>query len=170
MTRRIQKTFRTYSRVNAIIISFPKSGRTWLRQMIDHAIVEQYGLSEEPMKLFVWSKKQAQIPGFEARHRLSTLEWEILKNKKYILLVWDSRDVVMSCYYWKINREDYEDRGMSEFLKDEDHGIRAVVEHTNTWLKWLHKSKAPKLVISYEQMHKNPDDVPILFGMDIAIN
>ncbi|NEN98520.1 MAG: sulfotransferase domain-containing protein [Moorea sp. SIO3I7] len=99
--------------VDAYLISFPKSGRTWLRLMIGRVLEKHLGLTdpkimERILELETLAPLHPDVPKIRVIHD-DEPEWkkpdELVqskanyKNAKVILLVRDPRDVVVSIYF-----------------------------------------------------------------------
>jgi hypothetical protein len=127
------------------IISFPKSGRTWLRVMLDD-IGAQTGFTHDG------SDHQLRLP-------LAALEADKSKYKgaKVLLLVRDPRDTAVSGYFQVTRRLKLEDVSVSDILRDERHGLRKICHFNLQWFAaataWRKKQFR---LLSYEQMHKMP--------------
>lgn len=149
-----------------VIVSFPKSGRTWLRLLIGKALCDRYGLPEEQMLDTFALTKAAGLPpavfshdgasNTEARHlnRLSRDKSEYAP-KRVLLLVRDPRDVVTSCYFQATDRRDLFQGSLSEFLRDPHYGIRKIL----TWYGiWERNRGVPRefRVVGYEDLKRDP--------------
>ena len=124
------------------VISFPKSGRTWLRLMLE----------ELDIKLSFTHAKSG--------HFFNTISYDVTMyiDRKVIFLVRDPRDVVVSGYFQLTKRnKKYDDRydgGISDFIRDEKDGIRKVVAFYNPWNE--HKDATKDFfMLKYEDMHLN---------------
>lgn len=130
-----------------VVVSFPKSGRTWLRVMLDRLGIE----------LAYTHDGSAHN---EKRH-LNDLDWDKspYRDSNVVLLVRDPRDVVVSGFFQTTKRTGAFNGTMSDFVKDVHHGIAKTVTFMQTWEKNL---SVPKklLLISYEEMHE--DTVAVL--------
>ena len=92
------------------IISFPKSGRTWLRMLLGKAVCRKYGLDENLMvntyKLtgaagispVIFTHDDSSIKHGHRHDRLET-DKSRYRNQKVIFLIRDPRDVIVSCYF-----------------------------------------------------------------------
>jgi hypothetical protein len=135
----------------AIIVSIPKSGRTWLRAFVCAYFCKRFGLqfTLRPERYY-----QPDIPRlifshdlFE--HRTKGDLWDRLRGKylvprkeltraKIILLTRDPRDCFVSLYL-QITRRDpnasieLRQKTVSEMLRDRRFGIGAIVSTMNDW-------------------------------------
>mgnify|MGYP006278006725 CR=1 FL=1 len=124
------------------VVSFPKSGRTWLRVMLDRMnVVLQYdhhGTEHESQKHL------EQLPDVKPDY----------SHKRVLFLVRDPRDTAVSGYFHAKKREKVFNETLSEFIRDEHHGIKKILTfHSN----WYDNQDIPKdfLPIRYEDMQKD---------------
>lgn len=124
----------------AILVSFPKSGRTWLRVMLDAA-----GLDIDCTHDFSGHRGQRHFSDMGG-------DKSAYKDRRVILLVRDPRDVVVSGYFQATKRLDVYSGSISDFIRDPKHGIEKIVIFNS---EWLAASKVPRdfCLIQYEEMH-----------------
>src|SRR5436309_10394609 len=136
----------------AIIVSIPKSGRTWLRAFICAYFCKRFGLE------FTLRPERYRQPGIPRlifshdlfEHRTKGDLWDRLRGKylvprkvltraKIILLTRDPRDCFVSLYL-QITRRDpnapveLRQKTVSEMLRDRRFGIGAIVSTMNDWI------------------------------------
>jgi hypothetical protein len=133
---------RMYSFYDVVIISHPKSGRTWFRVILDHLKIKLPYCNDN-------SEFKKQI----SYNKIETDKTQY-KNKKVIFLLRDPRDIVVSAYLDAIQRSKIFEGTISEFIKDDKLGIRKILNFHKVWNE---NKDVPKefLYISYEDMHKN---------------
>jgi len=153
------------------IISYPKSGRTWLRVLLGKAICLQYGLPDE---LMLDTHRLTSAAGLLRTHFvhdyseiLSGLHYRRLPerkreyaSKKVVFVVRDIKDTLVSSYFQATKRT-YKFKGpISEFVRSETFGVKKIVTFYNVW---HNNSHVPKdfLLLRYEDMHQNPSDALI---------
>ncbi len=159
---------------DAIVVSIPKSGRTWVRAFLcayyckragkpftlepdKHAlpatprIVYSHDLFEQRTKADLWDKVRGKylVPASE------------LRRAKIILLARDPRDAFVSHYVQLVRRSadtpnELKQKTLSELLRDEAFGIRAIVDTMNRWLKEFGRRKN-FLLVSYEALRADPE-------------
>src|SRR6478736_3253650 len=98
------------------LVSFPKSGRTWLRVMLD-----DLGINN------TYSHDGA---GYEDNSSIHDLNPDKTKYAvgPVLLIVHDPRDIVVSGYFHLVHRLRLKEaHSMSHFVRDERHGIKKVV-------------------------------------------
>src|SRR6266567_7337913 len=137
----------------AIIVSIPKSGRTWLRAFICAYFCKRFGFE---FTLRPERYCQSGIPRlifshdlFE--HRTKGDLWDRLRGKylvtrrelsraKIILLARDPRDCFVSLYLQLTRRDPHasvelRQKSVSEMLRDRRFGVSAIVNTMNDWIK-----------------------------------
>jgi len=151
------------------IVSFPKSGRTWLRVLIGKYLTDYYNILDEYiLDTYYLTTKTKNLKtefthdgsGIRRGYRYNQLFSNKNKyiNKKIILLVRNTKDVLVSCYF-QANKRIYKFEGdISEFIKDEHYGAIKLVSFYKIWYE--HRF-IPKdfLIISYENLHESPNYV-----------
>jgi hypothetical protein len=124
------------------VISFPKSGRTWLRVMLDDIAAETSFTHDG-------SDHQLQRP-WMALHA----DKNRYRNGKVLLLVRDPRDTAVSGYFQVTRRLKLSRAPISQILRDERHGLKKICHFNLQWFAaaaaWRKKEFA---ILSYEQMH-----------------
>ncbi len=150
------------------IISYPKSGRTWLRVLLGKALCLKFGLPDE-MMLDTYRLTAAAgilrahfihdfseiLTGFPY-HRLPTAKTEFAR-KKVVLIVRDIKDVLVSSYFQATRRTNKYQGSISDFIRSEKFGVRKVAAFYNTWHSNRHVPEE-FLLLRYEEMHQNPAD------------
>src|SRR6266511_6021314 len=161
------------SRGTAIIVSIPKSGRTWLRAFICAYFCKRFGFE---FTLRPERYCQSGIPRlifshdlFE--HRTKGDLWDRLRGKylvprrelsraKIILLARDPRDCFVSLYLQLTRRDPnapvkLKQKMVSEMLRDEKFGMRAIINAMNNWLNEFSQRDNFTLV-RYEALRASP--------------
>jgi len=125
------------------IISFPKSGRTWLRVMLDD-VGAKAGFTHDGSD-------------HQLRHPFAALaaDKSRYKGASVLLLVRDPRDTAVSGYFQVTRRLKLSDAPISDILRDERHGIKKICHFNLQWFAAARRVK-PFAILSYEQMHKAP--------------
>ena len=170
-----RKEYKEVRAADFVIISPPKSGRTWLRMMLSRFFQVRYGLPEN--ELLGYDNYHQQNPAIP---RIRFTHDRYIKNytgngdskcdfyrKKVILLVRDPRDVVVSTYFqWinTINPYKKEMMGVPEhpaevpifdFVMTSRNSIQNAIKFLNSWATELEKTRA-HLLIRYEDMRAEP--------------
>jgi alcohol sulfotransferase len=167
--------FDKLQRADVVVVSFGKSGRTWLRVMVSHLFRVMYRLPENA------------IMGFDNFHNLNRAVPKIFfthdnyikdftgdfsskqpfYNKRVVLLARDPRDVAVSQFFqWKfrikpskvtINNYPPQGSDISLFdfvMGDNGGGMKAVTDYLNLWAAEAGKVKAFHL-LRYEDLRSN---------------
>ncbi len=156
---------------DALLVSIPKSGRTWVRTFLCAYFCEKAG---KPFSL-----EPEQFPGvprvvythdlFEQRTKAD--RWDKIRGKylipprerarlPVILLARDPRDAFVSLHIQLTRRtketpEELKQKSATELLRDPAFGIRSMVEVMNSWLKeWSGRSNF--LLLRYESLRRDP--------------
>lgn len=158
---------------DAIVISVPNSGRTWLRTFLAAYFCSRFG---HPFSLDPEEYGDPRIPRVIYTHDLyehytKTRWWDRVRSKylvpqseirraRILLLARDPRDVFVSHYHELTRRTaetagELKDRSMSEILRDPTHGIRLMVRAMNEWIAESGHRKDCTLV-RYEDLHFDP--------------
>ena len=156
------------SRSPFYFISFPKSGRTWVRSFLANyyscyteaplsydlaPLLKVGGGAGIPRIMFSHAKHRAEQDS-EA-HRFM----EKLQNKKIVLAVRDPQHVVFSYYFRLIKRMvDEEARSMDfpRFVRHESLGIPRIIKFMNEWYEYRNRFRA-FLLLRYEDCVKDPE-------------
>lgn len=158
---------------DAIILSIPKSGRTWLRAFLCAYFCKRFGLE------FTLRTGRYDLPGFPRivfshdlfEHRTKGDRWDRIRGKylvprrelkraKIILLARDPRDCFVSLYL-QLTRRDPNAPGklrqktVSEMLRDEKFGMRAIISTMNHWLNEF-SDRDNFTLVRYEALRGSP--------------
>jgi hypothetical protein len=156
---------------DAIVVSIPKSGRTWVRTFLCAYFCEKVG---QP---FTLEPEQYQgVPRIIYTHdlfeqRTKADRWDKLRGKylipqrersrrPVILLARDPRDAYVSLYIQLTRRtketpDELKQMSASELLRDPAFGIESMVEVMNSWLsEW--SGRADFLLLRYETLRSDP--------------
>lgn len=158
---------------DAIVISIPNSGRTWIRTFLAayycHRFEHQFSLDPE-------SYGDERIPRIIYTHDLyehftKTRWWDRFRSKflvprdeirraRILLLARDPRDAFVSHYHELTRRTaetagELKDRSLGEILRDATHGIELMVSVMNSWMAELGARK-DCILVRYEDLHRDP--------------
>ena len=156
---------------DAIVVSIPKSGRTWVRTFLCAYFCEKIG---QPFTLE--PEKYGGVPQIIYTHdlfeqRTKADRWDKLRGKylipqrdrtgrPIILLARDPRDAFVSLYIQLTRRTretpaKLKQMSASELLRDPAFGIESMVEIMNSWLaEWSDRSGF--LLLRYEGLRSDP--------------
>jgi hypothetical protein len=171
-----REQFGKLRRADCVVVSFGKSGRTWLRVMISRFYQVKHGLSER------------HLIGFDNLHYINKAIPKIFfthdnylkdytKNidskadyydTKIVLLVRHPADVAVSQYFqWQYrmpeNKKElnkYPEHGQEipifDFVMNADAGLRRVIDFMNGWANEIDRLKS-LLIVRYEDMRAQPE-------------
>lgn len=158
-------------RADAFLVSYPKSGRTWLRYLLSCYFAELAELGFQPDLKTMFRV----LPNFDLDpvrgigafagegHRdrmplvlVSHLEYKsrLFLDRPAIFLVRDPRDVIVSAYFHATRHKKVFSGDIGAFLDDATYGLPALTRFLNGWAEGL--DGRPHLLISYERMLSEP--------------
>ena len=171
--RNFSSRARELSGGDVIILSIPKSGRTWLRAFLCAYFCRRFGLE------FTLRPGRYDLPGFPRvvfshdlfEHRTKGDRWDRVRGKylvprrelkraKIILLARDPRDCFVSLYLQLTRRDPnaavkLRQKTASEMLRDERFGVRAIINVMNHWLNEFSK-RCNFTLVRYEALRAAP--------------
>ncbi|RWO85096.1 MAG: hypothetical protein EOS18_01560 [Mesorhizobium sp.] len=125
-----------------LIVSFPKSGRTWLRVMLDDLGVTAQWIHDGT------DHKQLR-PASSLKENKSRY-----RKRRTILLVRDPRDTVVSGYFQVQKRHKLPAGSFSDFIRSENHGIEKIARFNLNWFSAAPRMRAMRCV-QYEDIHRD---------------
>ena len=138
-----------------VVVSFPKSGRTWLRVMIGFLFCKKFGYDtkhalDKEIFFDICDKYPLFLHDDINRGWSLSVEKKIDShiNDKVIYLYRDVRDVMVSYYFHRKHRTGEYKKDISNFIKDEIFGVDTYLSFHK---KWIEKNDGI-LHISYEEM------------------
>lgn len=145
LRKRAKKTLMPAPYHVGIIVSYPKSGRTWLRIMLD-----ELGLP------FECDHDGASTT--RAFDQLSLCRKNAFLTKPVVFMSRDPRDTVVSYYFQRTLRSDRYLGTMGDFIRDPSYGVERIVLYNLTWLQ--QGADLPAfLPITYEEMSDSPVEI-----------
>jgi len=160
---------RRYARADAIVVSIPKSGRTWLR-----VFLYAYFCRSVNQKFTINNRNLAGlgVPNIEFTHdvwgRLTRKKWKYRflgketippcasRTKPILLLVRDPRDVIVSFYFQMTKRGGAYRGDLSAAIRQPRFGIHAMVDVMNGWMAEWSQRNGFKFV-RYEDCKRNTE-------------
>lgn len=150
-----------------LIVSFPKSGRTWLRMMINKSMVDEFSLKgADLLETYQITNKLSNVPNTHLIHDGSPhlKNWDRIeqvksryRRKRVLFLVRDPRDIVVSNYFQSTKRSFdqrnniFEDCTIQEFLSLDIGSLKSVVSYYNSWSRNRNTAK-DFMLIRYEDL------------------
>jgi hypothetical protein len=170
-----REEYKKLQRADWVLMSWGKSGRTWLRVMMSRVYQLKAGLDASELLDFDNLKaRDPSLPAVFFTHnnylRNYTGNWESkshFQGKRIVLLVRDPRDVAVSQFFqWKFRMRpnkkfinDYPPHGADidvwDFVLDEDAGVPRIVDYFNGWARAIPELK-DVLIVRYEDMRADP--------------
>lgn len=160
---------RKLARADAVIVSFGKSGRTWLTVLLSRYFARKYGLPDGRIMDFDdFHRRNLAIPVIFFTHDNYIKDYlgrdrkfDIYGRLPVVLLVRDPRDTAVSQYFqWKhrmnrrkklINAYPMEDIGIFDFVTGEAAGIPKILAFMNAWAHDIEDFPS-LLVVKYEDL------------------
>jgi hypothetical protein len=160
-----------------VIVSFGKSGRTWLRVMLSRLYQVKHGLSQRYLLGFDnFHSMNRAIPKIFLTHDNYIKDYTgNVDNKsdfyshKVVLLARDPRDVAVSQYFqWRYRMKPNkkvlnkypgagEDVSTFDFVMDKDAGLPKIIEFMNLWASERERLKG-FFLLRYEDLRARPED------------
>lgn len=154
-----------YARPEVLVLSVGKSGRTWLRVLVNKYLSLRFGVEFSLDDLHQSDKRIPSI-GYEHEHwsHHALASWHerlrgkflvppaMLRRKRVIVVYRDPRDVVVSLYHQNQKRSNHRvDCTLEEFIHLPGRGVEGIVAVMNAWRERL--AEHPHcLWISYEAL------------------
>lgn len=175
MRRNFSSRARQLSGGDAIVISIPNSGRTWVRTFLCAYVCARY---EHPFSLHPETYHDSRIPRIIYTHDLyehytKTRWWERVRGKflvpprevkraRIILLARDPRDAFVSHYIEMIRRttetaDELKSQAVGDVLRDPIFGIALMIQTMNEWLNELAR-RPDCILVRYEDLHLSPNE------------
>ena len=167
-----------------IIVSYPKSGRTWLQKMIIEAICLERGIKEKINDITELSE-MVDLPLILSTHAGSSWEehiqdentvsvddWSKYSHAKVVFLYRDPRDILVSQYHHIVNRTGYMTFHKDYVIDNKNVGLLKIINFMNKWLKNSDAHSDKIMSLSYETMRQDTEtDLARLFEFwDIPVS
>ncbi|MET4129238.1 sulfotransferase domain-containing protein [Roseovarius sp. MBR-6] len=169
--------FTRLKRADAAVVSYGKSGRTWLRVMMSRLYQQVYDLPEDILIGFDnFHNMDARIPrvfythdNYIGDYTGNTDTKADFYDKKVLLLMRDPRDVAVSQFFqWRYRMRpgkkalndylpDGDESPIFDFVMHEGGGLPKVIAFMNLWAQEMAKVRALELV-RYEDMRADPHE------------
>jgi len=150
-----------YPKRQFFLVSFPKTGRTWLMYMINQ-IKEQGNHRLKKEKYFIFKEHDNSEIILEDGTRNNPLDVFKFTSRfryrrgKVIFLVRDPRDVIVSHFHQVTKRakNPFIFNSISEFVKDDILGFKRIIHFYNLWY-YQQQKPTDFLLIKYEDLLEN---------------
>ena len=158
-----------------VVVSYPKSGRTWLRCLLGKAIQLHYGLEDVPVFDTYQLTKAVAIRPTAFTHDGSgfppELHWSRLSSdkssfrKKHVFFLFrDPHDVLVSSYFHATRRSSSFDGTISQFVTSPRLRIRKIAVFCKQWEEHCNVPRQFTLV-RYEDLHDDEKAVTVVLEM-----
>lgn len=125
----------------ALVLSYPKSGRTWLRTMLDDlGIRARYDHAEANA---LYSAEKEFVP--------DTVDPSDIPERKVVLLLRDPRDILVSSYFEATKRQRVFSGTLSTFIRHPGFGIEPLLRFQGKWKRAAGQSER-FLIVRYEEL------------------
>ncbi len=165
-----------FTGAEALVISFTKSGRTWVRVMLSHLLHQLYGIPENELvdgDNFKRLDRRAPIIQFSPDIVFPPPEFgppihHMRPEQRAIFLLRDPRDVAVSFYHHVTKRAGREElrrkripktaltMDLDEFVLDPWVGLERIIKRLNDWAEKL-DSIDHHIEVRYEELHASPN-------------
>ena len=171
-----KEEFRKLKLADCVIVSFGKSGRTWLRVMLSRFYQLKHGLPERHLIGFDnLNKKNAAIPRLFFTHDNYIKDYTGNRDskadfydKKVVLLIRNPLDVAVSQYFqWKYRMRpgkkalnEYPEHGSDvavyDFVMGTNSGLPKIIDYLNLWASEASKIQN-LLIVRYEDLRSDTE-------------
>jgi len=169
-----KEEFRKLELADVVVVSFGKSGRTWLRVLLSRYLQLRFGLRPSAFIGFDnLHRKNAAIPRAFFTHDNYLRDYTghhdskaDFYDKKVVLLVRQPEDVAVSQFHqWKFRMRPHK-KGLNKypehgkdvdiftFTKDEDAGLPKVIDFMNGWAREIPRLRQ-LLIVRYEDLRRD---------------
>lgn len=159
-------------RADAFLVSYPKSGRTWLRYLLScyFAEVGRLGFQPDLTSMFrilpnfdrdpvrgigAFVGRSARLPFVLVSHL--AYRQALFRDRPVVFLVRDPRDVIVSAYFHATRHKGLFAGDITAFLDAPKYGVPSLVQFLNGWAQGL--DGRPHLLVSYEHLLAQPHAV-----------
>jgi hypothetical protein len=173
-----REEFKKLERCDWVLMSWGKSGRTWLRVMLSRAYQLKGNLdASELLDFDNFRQRDSQLPAVFFTHNNYLRDYtgnahskRHFQGKRIVLLVRDPRDVAVSQFFqWQFRMRpnkkfinDYPPHGAEidawDFVLDSEAGVPRIVDYFNGWAQAIPELRTV-LVVRYEDMRRDPGEV-----------
>ncbi|WP_235931162.1 sulfotransferase domain-containing protein [Paracoccus xiamenensis] len=158
-------------RIDAILASYPKSGRTWFRFILSSYLNKAYGLKAAPdlhsmftvvpnfdmdatrgLPAFGFGNAKPKPPLIAVSHR--SYSARVFRKCPTIFMLRNPKDVIVSSYFHATGQKHRFSGSLDEFLTDRGQGVAALTEYLNGWARGLQQRR--HVTLSYERLTADP--------------
>lgn len=148
-------------------MSYPKSGRTWLRAMIGHVLCGRTGLSHSQLlntrrltaaaglPVLKWHHGGGTLKANGARHDTLAFDHRLFDGKNILFMIRDPRDTLVSAYFQSSKRIGSFEGDIATFVRSSERGIHKWIAYHNMWHEHV-ACLGSFSVVTYESLHADP--------------
>ncbi len=163
VARRLDRRIKLYL-CDAVVVSYPKCGRTWLRAMLTLYFARLYGTPKDLLIDFanlhlldprvprIYFSHEVDYKGAPAGVRIDRRR---LARKKLIFLARDPRDVIVSLYAHRVHRDRDWEGPLEAFIDADEGGLATALRYYQLWNDFL-AGHREAVVLRYEDVHADP--------------
>lgn len=158
--------FSWFKKNTAVLFSYPKSGRTWLKFMLakylmllrgdDHDLDFRYLNVVVPNLSFLYSWKNIFPIGPTFLGSTHSTSQRVGQFHKLILLLRDPRDVLVSFFFHQKAREIFSG-DLKDFIFDSPYGLHAQIRYLNFWARRVNSGSRCH-VMRYEDLKASVEE------------
>jgi hypothetical protein len=152
-------------------VSFPKSGRTFVRVMLASLYRQQYGIDErEALSFATLRRAHPAVPRIAFTHHGNAMrrpaqiriDGKAFEGRKVVLLARHPGDIAVSRYFHLKNRSQDRSRQrlaeqpIDEFMWTPHGGVPSIVRYLNQWAE-LSRQRPRILIVRYEDFLSEPE-------------
>ncbi|MDO8446312.1 MAG: sulfotransferase domain-containing protein [Deltaproteobacteria bacterium] len=158
----VSKKAKSFSEADVFLVSFPKSGRTWIRIFLYSyfAFCEKREFTLDERTVYSSNLFPRLVFTHDLWEHVTSKTWDRIRGKflipgrlrreRAVLLIGrDPRDVIVSLYFQLANRDRVFNGSLSDMLRHQVYGIQMMVDIMNSWISEWGERPDFKL-ISYE--------------------
>jgi hypothetical protein len=161
---------RSIKTADYVLVSFPKSGRTWVRAMLTRLYHIRFGTPDNILiRLDNLHKLDGRVPTIFFTHdgdkfaSVKDLDRDksAYSGKNIVVLVRHPGDVIVSLYYHQKHRRAHRrdniarDMDVFPFATRQSHGIHTVIAFINHWVAFA-RNNPRVLMVRYEDLLREP--------------
>lgn len=159
-------------------MSYPKSGRTWLRAMMGHVLCGRTGLSHAQLlntrrltaaaglPVLKWHHGGGTLKAHGDRHDTLSFDHRMFDGRNVLFMIRDPRDTLVSAFFQASRRIGSFAGDIATFVRSSERGIHKWIAYHNMWHENVRCLGAFR-VVTYESLHAEP--VPVLRNALAAI-
>jgi hypothetical protein len=171
-----REQYKTLQKADCVVVSFGKSGRTWLRVLLSRVYQLKHGLPEHYLISFSnLNLANRSVPKIFFTHDNYLKDYlkhadpkVCYRDKKVLLLVRHPADVAVSQYHqWRYRMRPYkkalncypnhgEDVAIYDFVVRREAGLTKVIDFLNGWAQAV-PDMSDLLVVRYEDLRAQPE-------------